>query len=636
MKTFLSLCFFFFLTFFISAQDIPKSELEEIVVSATKSETPLLEIASSIDIIGQEQFKASKKSSVIEYLRDVKGISLTQPGGMGKVSSVFIRGANSNHTLVMIDGIEVNDPSSPGNAFDFTTLNIDNIERIEIIRGPQSTLYGADAMSGVINIITKSGEGETKISLIGEYGSNNFVKSSTGISGRNEQFSYSVGSTYIGTDGISASSSKYGNNEKDNYYNYNFNSKLGYYFSEDFLLIGYFKYNFAETGLDQTEQFGDDPNYTYDIEENLFSLSGTKKWLDQKIESKLSASLLRRVSHAIDKIDAAHPQTSSYQFNNASRIKIDFQNDYNLSKSNKIVAVFEYENEKAATEFRSDGLFGKYESIFPQNEMNTKSFSLLNQFNYDGFFFSSVGLRVDKNSQFGTNITYKLAPAIYISDLKTKLRFTIGSGLKSPSLYNLFDPAFGNAELKPEESLGWDFGLDFFASDKISFGFTYFRTNYKGLIDYNQFFIPINIAKVKTYGAELELKAVDIYGFNININYTYLVAEDEGQPAESNELIRRPDNKLNFNMAYKFTEELLLNLTYKIVGRRYDRNFSTFPSTRVELPKYSLLNLSASYSLTTFMEFYLRVDNVFDEYYEDALFLGNYGRSIYTGINLTL
>ncbi|PIX23965.1 MAG: TonB-dependent receptor, partial [Deltaproteobacteria bacterium CG_4_8_14_3_um_filter_45_9] len=167
--------------------------LEKVVVTATRVETPVEEIASSITVISSKEIERKQKTTVLEVLRDIPGLDVVQTGGVGRLTSIFIRGANSEHTLVMIDGVEVNDPISPGRSYDFAHLTVDNIERIEVIRGPQSTLYGSEAIGGVVNIITKKGEGKPKFFLSAEGGSFTTFRESTGVRGGNKWVNYSLG-----------------------------------------------------------------------------------------------------------------------------------------------------------------------------------------------------------------------------------------------------------------------------------------------------------------------------------------------------------------------------------------------------------------------------------------------------------
>ncbi|HEB35661.1 MAG TPA: TonB-dependent receptor, partial [Candidatus Aminicenantes bacterium] len=213
----------------------------EIVVTATRLETPAKEIASSVTVITKEQLEQSRKATVIEALQEVLGVSIIQNGPPGAAASVFLRGANSEHTLILMDGVELNDPISPSRSFDLAHLTLDNVERIEILRGPQSTLYGSDALGGVVNIITKKGQGKPEFSLSSLAGSYGTIITSAGINGSTERIQYSLGTSYFRSDGFSAASANYeGNEEKDGYRNLTIWGRLGFRLSDnldvDFIL----------------------------------------------------------------------------------------------------------------------------------------------------------------------------------------------------------------------------------------------------------------------------------------------------------------------------------------------------------------------------------------------------------------
>ena len=213
------------------SQENSNYRLSDVVVTANRTTTPGLEIASSYSVITSEELRSSNKPFLLEYLRDVEGISITQQGGTGKLAAVFTRGANSNHTLILVDGVKVNDPSSPNNTYDLASLQTDNIDRVELVRGPQSTLYGSEAIAGVINITTRNGEESDNVYVNAEGGSNKYYKGSAGFSGSLDKLYYSAGAARIQTDGVSAANSIYGNTELDGYENTAANAKLGYRFS---------------------------------------------------------------------------------------------------------------------------------------------------------------------------------------------------------------------------------------------------------------------------------------------------------------------------------------------------------------------------------------------------------------------
>ena len=209
-------------------QTAPPVLRHEIVVSATRVETPAKEIASSITVITRLDLEKSKKSTVLELLQDVLGAAVIQNGGKGSASSTLLGGSNSEHVLVMLDGVELNDPMNPSRSYDLAHFSLDNIEQIEILRGPQSTLYGSDALGGVVNILTKRGRGKPRFTLSSSGGSYNTLQTAAGLSGSGQSVHYSLGLSRFATGGISAASTGYpGNTEKDGYKNLSLSGRLG-------------------------------------------------------------------------------------------------------------------------------------------------------------------------------------------------------------------------------------------------------------------------------------------------------------------------------------------------------------------------------------------------------------------------
>lgn len=638
LKFFLTL-FLITTSIFIAQENQISSKLSEVLVTATKTPTSAIEIASSYTLITSSDLANYQKTSALEVLRDIEGISITQQGGPGKLASIFTRGANSNHTLVLIDGIEMNDASSPNNAYDIATLSTENIDRIEVVRGPQSTLYGSEAMAGVINIITKKGEGSPGINITGEAGSNNYYRGGFTSSGSYNSFNYSAGISKQKTDGISSISQKYGASEKDGYDNTSASFKGGYNFSEftDINLI--YRFTKAKAGIDQSGIFGDDPNYNYDVEEHIGGINGNLSLFENKWIQKFSAGLTRKLSHAIDKIDPDHPGVSSNNYSNATRLKFGWQNMVTALENNKITFGVETEEETSTTSYKSESLWGPFESKFPKQNVRTNSIYIQDQLTLINNLYTSVGLRFDDHEKFGGKVTYRIAPAYYLSATSTKFKFTYGTGYKAPSLFYLFDPAFGNPDLKPEESKGWDAGFEqYLLNSKISFGLTYFRTDFNELIGFDENFVTVNIDKAQTSGIEFFASYKNSKNFNINLNYTYVSAKDKspGVLKESEDLIRRPNNKLNMNINYMPLTDLNLNINTSFVGERKDDDFESYPSKRVTLKSYTLVDFAASYKLINQLSINGRIENIFDTEYEEILYYGTLGRSFYMGFDFTL
>lgn len=631
---------FLFSFYFIYGQNNnPSTKLSEVLITATKTPTSAIEVASSYTLINSEYLKKYQNSSALEVLRTIEGISISQQGGPGKLGSIFTRGANSNHTLVLIDGVEMNDPSSTNNAYDLANLMIYNIDRIEIVRGPQSTLYGSEAMAGVINIITNRGSGKPGVNFSGVGGSNGFYKGSISAGGSSGILRYSAGIAKLKTNGISAISKKYGSTENDGHENTSASARLGLDIMDNINLDLLYRFTYAESGLDQSGKSGDDPNYNYDVEEHVFGFSTLASFFDDKWNLKLTSGVTRKISHAIDKPDEIHPAVSSSNFSNATRLKFGWQNIFTFIKSNKITVGIETEEEKAATSFRSESVWGPYESKFPQKSVRTNSVYIQDQIAVFENLFASVGLRYDDHEKFGGHTTYRIAPAYYFASTGTKFRATYGTGFKAPSLFYLFDPAFGNPDLNPEVSTGWDIGIDqYMADNKLSLGITYFRTDYNELIGFDANFVTVNIDKAETEGVELFAEYNNRNNLVSKLNYTFTSAKDKSADVteEFEDLIRRPDHKINLNLNYSPIEKLNLNLNINYTGERKDDDFESFPTQRVTLKSYTTVNIGASYKLFEILSVIARIDNLFDEQYEEVLYYGTLGRAFYAGVGIEL
>lgn len=640
MKKLFFISLFFLQTIYLTAQnDTIKTTLKEVVVAATRTETPFYTIASSVSVIGADEISRRQHNSVVEILREIPGLTIIQQGGPGKLANLFMRGANSNHVLVLIDGTEMNDPSSPNNAFDFSSLSTDDIERIEIIRGPQSTLYGSDAIAGVISIFTRHGSKERIFNLSTEGGSNNFFKTNLNTSGNYKALDYFVSLNRISTDGISVSNSKYGNNENDGFTNSNLSAKLGINLENYGYVKLLYKFTSSKTDLDQSEKLGDDPNYIYNIEEQIFNLSYNLNSFNNKWEKIFRASYIKRFNKSLDDFDNLHPFTYSDSYNNASRIKFDWQNNLRILDNHLITVGIETERERANTSFISESQWGPYTSVFPIESVTTTGIYLQDQINLFNSLFTSIGLRLDKHQKFGSVTTFRFAPAYFINDIGLKIKFTYGTGFKAPSLFYLFDPAWGNPDLKPEKSKGWDLGIEkFYFNNQLTVGISYFDLKLENMFGFDSNFRTVNIAKASSKGVEFYGSILNHNNISANINYTFTETKDlfEGSADYNKQLLRRPKHQASLNINYRFNDAGNLNAGIRYIGKREDKDFSSFPVQRVTLPDYYLINIAASYKVLEYLQLTGRIENLFNKDYEEVLYYGTLGRSFYLGLNLNL
>jgi vitamin B12 transporter len=612
----------------------------EIIVTATRLETPAKEVASSVTVITRERLEQSKKATVVEALQEVLGISIIQNGPPGGAASVFIRGANSEHTLILMDGVELNDPISPSRSFDLAHLTLDNVERIEILRGPQSTLYGSDALGGVVNIITKRRKGKPKLSLSTVGGSYGTIITSGEISGSTETIHYSLGTSYFRTEGFSAArANNEGNEEKDGYRNLSLWGRVGFRLFDNLdvdLIL-----RTLNTRID-IDNFGtaqdDDPNNVQDYDALFIKTQIRNLMLNNRWELKLGLSLVDYDRQHDNPTDEAHPFDSENGFFKSKLFKIDWQNNLFLHETNTFTLGIDYQQEQGESEYNSDGIWGPYSSIFPSRRAHVTGFYLQDQIRLANRFFATLGFRLDDHSQSGSAVTYRLAPAFFIEATQTKFRATYGTAFKSPSLYQLYAPGtffgpIGNTELNPEKSIGWDIGAEQqLLGGKVLLGVTYFYNEYKDLINFDFLQGYMNIGKAESKGTEILIQASPFDNILFSATYTRTEAKDKDTDAN---LLRRPKHKLTANLNYNFFKKGNLHLSLIYIGEREDEYYDllTFTSTRKTLSSYSLLNAAVSFNFTSNFQIFCRLDNIFNKEYEMIKGYGTPGFSAYGGVN---
>jgi vitamin B12 transporter len=608
----------------------------EITVTATRIETPAKEMASSVTVVSKEELERTKKATVLEALQEILGVSAVQNGPRGSAASVFLRGANSEHTLVMIDGVELNDPISPSRSYDLAHLTVENIERIEILRGPQSTLYGSDAIGGVVNIITIKGEGKPVFHLSTQAGSFGTFLSSAGMSGGTQNIHYSLAASQSSSSGFSAASTSYkGNQEKDGYRNLSFSGRFGFRLQKnlDFDLI--FQRMKTKTEIDNFGgENGDDPNNVQDYDS--FFLKGQVRLLSLKNrwEQILTASLVDYDRSHENKVDEEHPFDSETGFYKSRMFKMEWQSNIFLHETNTLTFGIGHHQEQAESEYLS-AIWGS--SIFPLQRAQLTGLFLQDQMKIAKRFYATAGIRLDNHSQFGTTATFRFAPAYFIEATQTKFKSTWGTGFKSPSLYQLYAPGtdwgpVGNKELKPERSAGWDFGIEQgILAGKLIFGATYFSNGYKNLITYDSSQGYINIQRAESKGRELFIQMRPEDNLFLNISYTQTRAKDKDTDSY---LLRRPKEKFSVVLNSGFLKKGNLNLSLIRVGESDDMDFSSWPYAQIKMAGYTLVNTAVSFNITSHLQVFSRLDNLLNAKYEIVKGYGTPGFSACGGVNL--
>jgi len=611
----------------------------DVVVTATRIETPSKEVASSITVITRADLDRANQSSVLDVLEGVVGTAAVRSGGIGAAASIMLRGGNSEHTLVLLDGVEINDPMNPSRSCDLAHITLDQVERIEILRGPQSTLFGSDALGGVVNIITRTGEGRPKLNLYESAGSLSTSESRLGISGSTRRVAYSLGASYLESGGISAADKAFaGNREKDGYRNLSLTGRAGLKLRENLDLDLTVRGLLTRSEIDNFGgPFGDDSNNSqrYDslfARAQLHGLYGNGRW-----ESKLGAAVIRSRRLYDNPVDGAHLFDSEKGSFRSGLLKVDWQNNVFLHPSNTLTLGAEYEAERGSSEYRSESLWGPFVSEFPGRMAGDLGIYIQDQVRFGGRFFATAGVRIDSHSRSGTAFTYRLAPAWFIARTGTKLKATLGTGFKSPSLYQLYAPPtawgpIGNEGLKSEESTGWDAGLEQdLAGGRFKLGATYFRNCFRNLISFDNVRGYINVGRAETNGVELTGEAAPCAALSIMASYTRLTAKDKDTGLG---LLRRPRDKFSAGLDWKPLPKFDLGLKLSRVGSRSDLDFNTWPSAPITLRPYTLLDANISYAVAPRINLFFRFDNLLNQRYEMIYGYGTPGFCAYAGVKL--
>jgi vitamin B12 transporter len=608
----------------------------EVSVTANRIETPARETASSVTIITREDLEKTQKITVLAALEDALGLSFSQNGPRGSAASVMIRGANSEHTLILLDGMELNDPISPARSADLAHLTVEAVDRIEILRGPQSLLYGSDALGGVINIITHRGTGRPSLQVSTMAGSQGTASGHARIQGGGQRAFFSLGTSYQQTSGLSAAGKNYpGNTEKDGYRNLSVTGNLGYSPGDNLELSLVFRHFNSRTDIDNFGgPYGDDPNHRQYTRSMMVKGQAKTSLLSHRWEQIFALSLVSSTRETTNPADTFHPfdaETGQY----TSRLwKLAWQHNLYLHDRNTLMVGLDLQKEEGESEYLSESQWGPYASLFPRKSAESLGVYIQDQVRLSGRFSATAGLRLNRYKSFGTIFTYRLAPTLFFPETETKLKASFGTGFKAPSLYQLFAPEtlwgkIGNTALLPEKSWGWDVGAEqLLFKGNMLLGITYFRNRFKNLIQFDYNLGYTNIGLSHASGMEWNLRARVSPSILLRSGYTRTKTRDV-QTGE--ELLRRPQDKLTVGLELEWGKAFL-NLSLNHTGRRLDMDYSVYPSSRTTLKAFTLLNSVASYEISPHIRAFLRMDNILNVRYELVRGYGTPGRSIFAGV----
>lgn len=607
----------------------PAQALPEIVVSASRVQLPADEIGSAVTVITAEELEQRQIRIVSDVLRDVPGLAVNRSGGVGAFTQVRIRGAEGNQTLMLIDGIEVNNPAA-GSEFDFANLLNAEIERIEVLRGPQSALYGSDAIGGVINVVTKRPEPGLTLVARGEAGSSNTQDGLLGLGYGGERFYLSGSVNRFVTDGISVAERRNGNGEEDDYDNTTARVKLGFSPVEalEIEAVGFLVDSDRDGDVNATDS--DDQSEAL---ERYGQARARLTLFDGAWVQVLRASI---IDVDRDDFDGTGAKTFASR---GEKDKLDYQSSFLFSTPE--VAAAEHAVTFAVEREREEQLTDS--SFFGRNNVEVESYGYVGEYRvalWDRLFLSGSGRFDDNDHLFDNEVTYRGTAAYRHEETGTRLHGSIGRGVKNPTLFELFGSASnftGNPDLEAEEAFGWDVGVEqSFLDGRLIVDVTYFNTRIEDLIQ-GVANTAVNLPGTsEIQGVEVAAFAEPLPGLQLNAAYTFT----DGEDADGRELVRRAKHIASFNANYAF--ELFrraanVNLGIRHNGKQDDFVFDAASNrSTVTLDSFTLINLGLSFEVHDGVEVFARGENLLDDNYQEVFGFGTPGIAGFAGLRIEL
>jgi len=591
---------------------------ESVVVSATRLAMPAAEVGSSVSVITAADIALRQQQSLADVLRDVPGLNIAQSGGAGAQTSIFLRGTNSNHTKVLLDGIDIGDASNPTGQADISKLLAGDIARVEVLRGPQSGLYGSDAIGGVISITTKDGEGPARLTASAEGGSFDTFNQMASLAGSDSGFHYvaTLQHQHVGATAVTPLSLLLpGEKRNDDYYdNVTGSTKLGYDLS-DALHLNLVAHVNTSLGKITNDAFDLTTFTSYPARAR--SRIATLQY-DGRASANLALGGITQelgLAYSSSAISDADPD-NGYSLVAGNRIKLDWQGHAVIFEGQTLVLGAE----TARDTIHKPVSFGITTSA---------GYAELNS-DFGGGLGNSASLRYDDNSRYGDKLTWHVAPSWTLG--QTRLKASAGSGFKAPSLQQLFGPFGHNPLLKPETSTGYDVGLEQgFLDGAASAGVTWFHNDIDNLINYDAAFTPVNVDRARTQGVESFVVYKPIEALTLRADYTYTEAVNA---VTHDALLRRPRHKASVDAAWQADDALLLDASVLYVGPRDDIGRESF--VRERLGGYATVNLAATWQVIPEFALFGRVENLFDERYQDPDGFQRPGFGAWAGLKASL
>jgi len=595
----------------------------EVIVTAVRTPTPINQIASSVTVLDKAAIDASQQFTVSDLIARTPGVTYSRTGGFGTTTGVRIRGAESDQTVVVIDGVKLNDPSAPGGGYDFGGLFVGDAAQIEVLRGPQSTLWGSQAIGGVVNIVTQLPKSGFQGSGEAEGGSRGTASGKAAVGGSQNGISWELAGNAFRTDGISAIAPEFGGHERDGYRHYGTSGRILADLADNVSLDlrGYWSHG----KVDLDSNFGPPDVPDFQKSTNWTGYAGLNVAL-------FNGALKNRIGYTRDQIDRDNIDPTITNGDDRTFIAhgrnqhIEYQGDLTLAKDWNAIFGAEHEHSSFSAispQFQTDPDKGNVsiDSVYSQ-----VTGTVIQHLTLTG------GVRYDHHQTYGGHALVS-GGAVWSSG-GTTIRASYGEGFKAPTLYQLYS-SFGNLGLNPERAHGWDAGIEQKFGGHFTGSLTYFDRDTHNLIEFagfppradRPFGYYQNVDKANAHGIEAAA-AARFGGLTLDGNYTWTDAEDRSPGTTfGNDLIRRPRNTANADATYAWT----FGLTTTVAVTHSSHAFEDSGNT-IRLGGYTLVDLRAEQPIGHGLSLFGRVENIGNKHYETAYEYGTLGRSFYGGV----
>lgn len=640
------------------AQVVPQDSsklMNEVTLTASKFSIKTTQTGKVVTVITRQDIEHAGSRDLAQVITELGGVFINGfNSNLGKEKNIYLRGAKVDYTLITIDGVPVYDASGIGSNFDIRNLSIDNIERIEILKGSQSTLYGSDAIAGVINIITKKG-GTKPFSINGivDYGSFNTFRGNVSINGTQSTFDYNLGFSHNSTNGFSEAKKPVNSTtvfDKDGYEQNSLQANFGIQAGKLIRIQPFLRYTKFKGDIDQ-DAFTDETDFT-NINKNLqlgvrntvtvdkdqlnvlYQFTNTDRYyLDDSIKSRNGYYTF------YEQAFKGHEHfTEAFLVHSFSAVKLTAGIDLRSSNT-------DYESLSVSPPFPPyvpDPTITKTVRSGDSTKQNQAGVYAALNYAHNGFSIEGGG-RFNNHSEYGNNYAFNINPS-YFFEKRAKLFGNFSSGYRTPSLYQLFS-LYGNSELTPETSINIEGGMQLFTTnEKNSLRVLYFNRDIKDVIAFISLPVYpyggyINQDKQKDHGFEVEANSKFLDKFQFKAIYSYvtgtITTKQNGKDTTFFNLLRRPKSTFNFFASSQLTKAFYINAQFNLIGKRKDVYYDpvSFQPQNITLKHYCLLNFYAEYSLLkNHLKIFADLRNILDKDYSDIYGYNTAGFNAYVGI----